>query len=348
MKKFTKVMAFVLVLTLSLTLALAGCAGKSAEEPKKDEPAKTEEPKKDEAKKEIDWPKKTIQVVVPFKAGGDTDFNARTYAKYLEKELGQPLVVVNTEGAGGTVGSKKVKDSKPDGYTVLFYHPSMLINQVTGMVDYGFEDFEMAGIAAMDEGNLFLVNKDSKYKTLKDLVEDAKANPGIIKYGTEMGGFTFFQGLTLQDAAGVEFNLVDVGGGTAKTAALKGGHVDFIPNPYGLVKSLIESGDFRPLAVTSENRNPKFTDIPTAKEQGYDVVLTKPYFFAFPKGTPKEIVDKFSKAVENVAKNNAEYAKDIEKAYSLTPTYMNPEDSVAYLSKMKAQFMKFKDKVMKK
>ncbi|MFQ3621155.1 MAG: tripartite tricarboxylate transporter substrate-binding protein [Spirochaetales bacterium] len=93
---------------------------------------------------ELDWPKNAIQILVSYNPGGDTDFNARTYAKYLEKELGQPVVVVNVAGVGGTLGSRKVKDSPPDGYTVLFYHTAMIVNQITDMVPYGFEDFELS------------------------------------------------------------------------------------------------------------------------------------------------------------------------------------------------------------
>ncbi len=230
----------------------------------------------------LDWPKKAIQVIVPYNPGGDTDFNARAYAKYLEKELGQPVVVVNVAGVGGTLGSRKAKDATPDGYTVLFYHTAMIVNQVTEMVPYGVEDFELSCIAAMSPGNVIAVNAKSPWKTLKDLVDDSIKRPGEIKFAADIGGTTYVLAMQFLDA-GAKFNVVDAGSSTARNAALKGGQIDVVPNPYGPTKPFLQSGDFRALGVTNEKRHPRFPEIPTCKEQGYDVALEIYYFFAFPK-----------------------------------------------------------------
>ncbi len=299
---------------------------------------------KENAKPENSWPKKTIQIVVPFKPGGDTDFNARVYAKYLEKELGQPLVIVNIDGNGGTLGSRKVKDANPDGYTVLFYHAAVLINEVSGVAEYGFDALDMACIAAMNPGDIFTVTKDSKYKTLKDLVEDSKANPGKIRFAGNTGATTYLEGLLL-NAAGASLNIVDAGGSADRIAALRGGHVDVIPNPYGTVKPYLAKGDFRALAMVMDKRNERFPDIPTAIEQGYDVVLPIPYFFAFPKGTPKGIIAKFGAAVEKVCKGNKDYAADIAKAYDMTPFFLPAEEAVKFYTDERNMVMKHKDKM---
>lgn len=275
------------------------------------------------------WPEKTIQIIAPFKAGGDTDFNARVYAKFLRKELGVPLVVVNIDGGGGTQGSRKAKDSAPDGYTVLFYHTAMLVNTASGMADYTYHDFEMVGIAGIEPGSIICVTKKSKYNSLKDLMDDSRANPGKVSLTANMGATTYLAALLLNEAGG-KFNLVDMGGASQRVTALLGGHIDVIGNPYGTVKPYIESGDFKALAVLNEQRNPKFNAIPTAKEQGYDVVFQYRYFFLFPKGTPKEIVDKFAKAVKKVTADK-EYAADIDKAYSQTPFFMNTAESFKFL-----------------
>ena len=275
------------------------------------------------------WPEKTIQVIVPFKAGGDTDFNARVYAKFLRKELGVPLVVVNIDGGGGTQGSRKAKDSAPDGYTVLFYHSAMLVNMASGMADYTYRDFEMAGIAGFEPGNILCVAKKSKFNTLKDLIDDSRANPGKVSITINVGTMGYLAALLLNEAGG-KFNLVDHGGASQRITALLGGHVDVIINPYGTVKSYIEAGEFKALGALNEQRNPKFATIPTAKEQGYDVVSRYPYFFLFPKGTPKEVVGRFASAVQKVAADK-EYAADIDKAYSQTPLFMNAEDSLRFL-----------------
>ncbi|MGE4284369.1 MAG: tripartite tricarboxylate transporter substrate binding protein [Clostridia bacterium] len=349
MKKYLKVSALLIAMLMTVSLFAVGCSQKAPQSnpaPQAQPEAKKEEPKP-EAKKETDWPKKPIQVIVPFKAGGDTDFNARTYAKYLEEKLGQPVIIVNVDGNGGTLGSKKAKDAAPDGYTVLFYHAAMFINEATEMAKYGFKDFEMAGVAAMNPGDIITVDKSSKYQTLKDLVEDSKANPGKISITANTGATTYLTALMLKEA-GAELNIVDLGGASDRIAGLKGGHVNVITNPYGTVKQYFENGDFRPLAVITEKRNSKFDTIPTALEQGYDVVQPIPYFFLFPKGTPKEIVDKFSTAVGDIAQNNKEYAEAIDKAYNQTPFFLNPEESTKYLNTLNDRVIKLKDQLMAK
>ena len=292
----------------------------------------------------LDWPKKAIQVIVPYNPGGDTDFNARTYAKYLEKELGQPVVVVNVSGVGGTLGSRKAKDASPDGYTVLFYHTAMIVNQVTEMVSYGVEDFELSCIAAMSPGNVIAVNAKSPWTTLKELVDDSIKRPGKIKFAADIGGTTYVLAMQFLDA-GAKFNVVDAGSSTARNAALKGGQIDVVPNPYGPTKPFLQSGDFRALGVTNEKRHPRFPDIPTCKEQGYDVALEIYYFFAFPKGTPKPIVEKFSSAIKKICTTNQEYAQDIAKAYDQVPFYLGREEGGVLLAKQKEQIGKYKDKL---
>jgi tripartite-type tricarboxylate transporter receptor subunit TctC len=289
------------------------------------------------------WPEKAIQIIAPFRAGGDTDFNARMYAKYLRTELGVPLAVVNIDGGGGTLGSRKVKDSTPDGYTTLFYHSAMLVNTATGMVDYTFRDFEMAGIAGIEPGSIVCVAKNAKWRTLKELMQDSAANPNKISVTGNMGATTYLTALLL-NAAGAKFNIVDHGGAAQRITALLGGHVDVITNPFGTVKSYLESGEFRALSTLNEARDPKFSNIPTAKEQGYDVVFQYRYFFLFPKGTPKEIVDKFSAAVEKVATRNAEYAAEIDKAYLQQPFFQKSADALKFLTAQEELIAKVKMK----
>ncbi|NEU31308.1 tripartite tricarboxylate transporter substrate binding protein [bacterium LRH843] len=301
-----------------------GSAGGGAEAP-------AEKPAEEETEKEakVDYPKKPIQVVVPAGAGGDTDANARVLAKYLEKELGQPLVVTNVGGAGGTVGSKEVLDAENDGYKVLFFHNSMLLNHILGLSDFSVHDFELAGISVFDEGNTFLVNGASKYETLTDLIEDARANPGEVSIATEIGGFTHLQLLALEKDQDIELNIVDVGGAADKITALLGGHIDIVPTSLGLVKGYLESGDMRTLGIMAAERVDLMPDTPTFAEQGVDSIFEKIFFYAFPPETPKEIVEVFSKAMENVAANE-EYLKEANE-FLVTGKYMGPEEATEYI-----------------
>ncbi|MHB9152820.1 MAG: tripartite tricarboxylate transporter substrate binding protein [Spirochaetales bacterium] len=287
------------------------------------------------------YPTKAIQVIVPAGPGGDTDLNCRLMAKYLEKELGQPVVIVNVNGAGGTLGTRKVKDSAPDGYTALFFHPSMFLNKILGLVDYNFTAFENAGIGVLDNTNIFVVNASSPYKSITDVIAASKAKPGSIKFATETGGLTHIQALAFESEADVKMNIVDVGSASQKIVALLGKQVDMIGISYGIIKDYVASGRFRVVGVFADERNPAFPTVPTFKEQGVNLSFTKFFFYLFPKGTPQEIIAKFDAALAKVAANKdlqAELAK-----FMVSPTYVKPADAIKYMTEQEAMYNKYKD-----
>lgn len=287
------------------------------------------------------YPNKAIQVVVPANPGGDTDLNCRIMAKYLEKELGQPVIIVNVGGAGGTLGSRKVKDSAPDGYTALFYHPSMFLNKIMGLVDYSFQDFENAGMAVMDNTNIFVVNASSPYKSLKDVIDASKKKPRSVKFATETGGFTHLQVLAFQDEAGIQMNVVDVGTASQKIVALLGRQVDVIGISYGIIKDYVASGKFRVIGNMSDARNPMIPQVPTFKEQGVNISFPKFFYYLFPKGTPQAVVNTFSAAVKRAAANPAAQA-ELNK-FMVAPEYMDPPTAIKYMNAQEATFIKYKD-----
>jgi tripartite-type tricarboxylate transporter receptor subunit TctC len=290
------------------------------------------------------YPAKAVQIVVPAGAGGDTDVNCRIVGKYLEKELGQPIIVVNVNGAGGSLGSRKVKDSAADGYTALFFHPSMFLNKIMGLVDYSFNDFENAGIAVMDETNIFVVNASSPYKTLGDVIAAAKAAPGKVKFATETGGFTHLQILAFQAETGSQFNIVDVGAAAQKTVALLGRQVDMIGISYGIIKDYVSSGKFRVVGVMSDARNPLIPAVPTFKEQGVNISFPKFFFYLFPKGTPQDVVARFSAALAKVCADPALKA-ELNK-FMVNPVYMAPKDAIKYMNAQEATYLKYKDLIL--
>jgi len=287
------------------------------------------------------YPNKAIQVIVPAGAGGDTDVNCRILGKYLEKELGQPVVIVNVNGAGGTLGTRKVKDSAADGYTVLFFHPSMFLNKIMGLVDYTFSDFENGGLAVMDDTNIFVVNANSPYKNLNDVIAAAKAAPGKIKFATETGGFTHLQILAFQAETGAQFNVVDVGAAAQKTVALLGRQVEMIGISYGIIKDYVASGKFRVVGVMAEKTNPLIPEVKTFKEQGVDISFPKFFYYLFPKGTPQAIVSKFTAALAKVTADPALKA-ELNK-FMVNPAYMAPADAVKYMGTQEAIYIKYKD-----
>jgi tripartite-type tricarboxylate transporter receptor subunit TctC len=286
------------------------------------------------------YPSKPIQVIVPAGPGGDTDLNCRLVNKYLEKELGQPIIVVNVNGAGGSLGSRKVKDSDPDGYTVLFFHPSMFLNKMMGLVDYSFGEFENAGIAVMDNTNIFVVHASSPYQGIQDVIKAAKEKPGSIKFATETGAFTHLHVLAFEDTAKIKLNVVDVGSASQKIVALLGKQVDIIGINYGIIKDYVATGKFRVIGVLADKRNPLIPDVKTFKEQGVNIAFPKFFYYLFPKNTPAPVVKRFTEALKKVSADNV-LKNDLEK-FTVSPLYMSPAEATKYMKKQEATFNKYK------
>lgn len=282
------------------------------------------------------YPSKPIQVVVPLNPGGDTDVNGRLFGKYLEQELGQPVVVVNVAGGGGTIGMRRVISAKPDGYTLLFYHTEAMLPKIAGMVDYDLFDLQMCGIGLLDDTTVLATYEGAPYKTLNELVDYAKANPRGVEFGMLTGGYPHLIGLALEEVTGAQFNIVDVGANAAKTVALKGKKTDLINTQFGLTKDYFTAGDFVCLGLLSEERNPLIPDIPTTKEQGFPMNFNKFFFFAMPKDTPREIVDTFSAAIKRVVEN-PEFQEAAARLY-LTPKYFGPEEGLEYAQGVRDYF----------
>jgi tripartite-type tricarboxylate transporter receptor subunit TctC len=291
---------------------------------------------------ELKWPNGPIEIVVPFNAGGDTDFHARTYAKYLEPILGAPVVVMNIAGANGSAGSIEVRDSEPNGQKALFFHDSMLMNKIVGVTDFAHEAYDVAAAGIMDNSYILAVNANSPYQNLDDLVAAAKEKPGELLYASSIGGYTYYVGILLEQLAGIDLNIVDAGGGADRNAALLAEKIDTNVNPYGVMKPYIDSGDFRVLAVFSAERSGLFPDVPTAIEQGYDILARRAYFLSFPKGTDPRIIEKMADAMEQVAAM-PEYYEDVTKAYAVEPAYLGTQEINEYLDNTMADFEKDAD-----
>lgn len=280
------------------------------------------------------YPVKPIQLIVPYKAGGDTDIYARTVAACAQEYLGQPIVVVNVEGAGGTVATRQVHDADPDGYTVLFMQPNMLLNYINGLIEYSYEEFTGTAICVSTKTTVYAVRNDSPYTDLPSLIEDIKARPGEVKFATQVGGYTHLTSIALENAAGAKLKKLDVGGNVDQIAALLGGHVDVITLEYGISRDYFESGEMRALSNISNERSELLPDLPTAKEQGVDLGLgfEKCFFTTFPKGTPKEICEIFNEAVRRGLESESA-KKDLAKLYA-TPYYLDGDDAISFLDNM--------------
>ena len=212
----------------------------------------------------------------------------------------------NVVGNSGMLAAKEVYDADADGYTILFTHSSINVNTAAGTSDIGIEDFEMVRVCGRPAVEAIAVRSDSPYETLDDLVAAIKENPGDFIVPASIGATSHYACLLMEKACGVELNIVNSGASSDRTAGLKGGNFEFIINPYGTMKSFIDSGDFRILATVGEERSSQFPDIPTAKELGYeDLVSVNAYYILVPKGTPEAIIEKLVSGgfVERKGKN---------------------------------------------
>lgn len=264
----------------------------------------------------VKWPK-NVEIVVPYGAGGDTDFNARLLAQKLSKKLGSNFVVSNVTGNGGATGSRKVKDGKKDGSIILFNHTAFVVNKASKASDFGFNDFAFASVVGLNPGNVIVVNKSLGINSLAELKQYSQAHPNELKIAVQTGATSYvIADQLLQD--GFKLKMVDAGAASSRLTALLGGHVDVIFSPYGGVKDYIEKGEMVPLAMDGENNlvvPDKHIDVKNIKNQGFNAYVPFYYFVAFPKGTDQALVDSFNAAAKDIIENDKEYQKKIYDMY---------------------------------
>ncbi len=249
--------------------------------------------------KRADFPNQPIKVIVPFSSGGASDAFARIIKQAIEENdlLPEPLVIVNVGGAGGTIGSRRVKDARPDGYTVLLLHDAIVMAKHSGKVYYGPEAFEpVAGTS--QNGTVIAVREDSPYANLQDLADDAKLNPNTITFGCNLGTPTHFVGLLLErEQPGAAFRFVQTGDGAQRFNNLKGGHIDLTVFSNQEFLQFRTEG-IRALAYLSDERHPSMADVRTAVEQGLEVRAGIMHYWWMPKGTPPDRAAVMADALE--------------------------------------------------
>lgn len=277
-----------------------------------------------------EWPERSIELIVPANPGGDTDSNARALAAALNEELGWNVIVSNMSGGSGAVAFEDLMNNPDDGYRFVFYHSGACITQLMGMYDFNvLDDYKLAGMVFMDYSSAFLMNsKNDKFSDLASMVAYMKDHPGEVSFATETGSFTHLHALAFEEAAGVKFNIVDAGTAAQKITELLGQRLDLIDTQAGLVRDYLDTKEFTCLGVMAEDRLEGRPEVPTLKEQGYDIVFPKFFYLAAPNSVDDSVI----------AALNAGLSKVIEseslKAYAgtalLNVTSMSPEEAEAY------------------
>ncbi|MFL4971198.1 MAG: Bug family tripartite tricarboxylate transporter substrate binding protein [Xanthobacteraceae bacterium] len=282
-----------------------------------------------------DYPTRPITLVVPYAAGGGNDVMARTVADTMSRMLGQQIVVENRAGAGGTIATRQVAKSAPDGYTLVIGGTGTLAVNPTLYGNVGYDprkDFAPVGLIGTS-ALIILVHPSIPARSIRELIDLAKQEPGKLNYASAGVGSGIHLGTVLfEHMADVKLTHVPYRGTGPALTDLLGGHVavyfSSLPSAVGIVKD----GKVRALGVTGSKRSPVFPDVPTVAEAGlpeYEAVLH--YGIAAPAGTPRPIVDKLNAALrtavaapetqqrmategtEPLASTPEEYAADIDR-----------------------------------
>jgi tripartite-type tricarboxylate transporter receptor subunit TctC len=273
-----------------------------------------------------EYPTKPITLIVPWPAGGSTDISMRAIAESASKVLGQPIVIDNKAGGGGTVGpATMAAAAKSDGYTIaqipitvfrlplmqeVSWDPSKDFTYIVHLTGYTF------GVTTSAEG---------PFKTWKDVVDYAKANPGKVTYATPGTGTSLHVGMEqIAAMAGIKLTQVPFKGGAETNAAVLGGHTTLQADSTGW-RPLVDAGQLRLLAIWTAERSKNWPDAPTLKELGYPFVFDSPFGVAGPKGMDPAVVQKlhdaFKKAIEDKTVIEAMARYDMVPRYLDTAGY---------------------------
>lgn len=241
------------------------------------------------------WPSKPVRLVVPFAPGGSTDVVARMLGQKLTEAWGQPVVVDNRAGAGGNLGADAVAKAAPDGHTLLFASGSITINPSI----YNTMPFDtvrdLTPITNVASGPMLLVvNDKSPWRSVKDLIRDAKANPGKVNFGSAgIGSQIHLAAENFADAAGIEITHVPYKGEALSYNDLMSQQIQMMVGNIAAASALLGPGRLRALAVTGTTRSPLLPDVPTVAESGLPRFENTGWFGLLgPAGLPKAIVDK--------------------------------------------------------
>jgi tripartite-type tricarboxylate transporter receptor subunit TctC len=261
---------------------------------------------------EPDYPSKPLTMIVPFPAGGRSDVTGRIIAQALTTKIGKPVAVVNKPGATGVLGEREVADSPANGYTFGLFSSAAVTSQYTVPTPISLSEFRLVAIVNVDPAAV-AVQWSAPWKTLKDLVDDARKQPGKLRLGMIPGASAQIFAAGLTHAAGISMILVPFQGDSDGAIALAGGHIDVhvaVPVAY---KSLEDAKKVRMLAVADTERSPLYGNVPTFQENGVDLVIGAFHGVYVPKETPQEIIDKLADAL-GAAMQATEVKASLDKA----------------------------------
>lgn len=282
---------------------------------------------------------KPVEMTVMFGAGSAADVTARHLAEGMAKILGAPVPIVNRTGGGGAMGYTHVSQQKPDGYSIIWNSNSISTNYYSGVLPFDYKAFDPVARVSIEIPAL-AVRADAPWKTLKEFIDYAKANPDKVRIGNSgTGSHTHLTAAALMALSGAKAIHVPFGQGQAVVNLLGSRIEATVQLPAALVGH-VKSGDLRVLAVLGTKRDAVFPDVPTAREAGFKEGLDLWRGIAVPKGTPKPVIAKLQDAIKKTVESPA--FKEAGTKVGFTPAYLPADEfgkMIANDDKMIAQVM---------
>jgi tripartite-type tricarboxylate transporter receptor subunit TctC len=280
------------------------------------------------------YPTKPIKIIIPSAPGGPTDVPARFAQQFLPPKLGQPVVIENRGGAAGAIGARAAANSPPDGYTLMIGNTSTLAVLPAVSANAGYDPVkDFTPIMKVTEGfQILVVHPDSPFKTVKDVIDYAKANPGKLNYAsTGPGGLPHLAAELFMLRTGTKLTNVSYrSGGESNTAVLTKA-VDLTFENVAILGALVRDGKLRALALQNKSRTQVMPDVPTMAEAGVPDCEANTFFgLVAPAGTPADIVNRL-----NVAMNEGMQQPEVQKrinALGTTATVGTPAEFAAYIA----------------
>lgn len=274
-----------------------------------------------------EFPSKEIKLVVPYGVGGAMDISSRFLSEKVGKILGVPIVVVNNTAGGGAVGALSVVQAKPDGYTILAGSPGVCITKpmLSPELPYRYTDFTPVCMAIAQPAGIFVQN-EAPWKSLKELVDYGKQNPGKLRTSVAFAGGGLHVLTELFKAeAGIDITVIPTKGGASQSTALMGGHAELCMDTYTPSITYVKAGRLRALAGT--HNVPGLPMIKTFAEEGYPGMIIKLWLAIFaPKGLPKPILTNLTKAFEKALKDPSTQEQLLGTGYLLSD-YQDPDET---------------------
>ena len=270
-----------------------------------------------------DYPSKPITVFLPLSAGGTTDVFVRTITPYMEKFLGQKMVLINKPGSGGAVALSALSRAKPDGYTMSWANLPTLVT-IPQMRKLTYNPKDLVYVASpMHYDYILYVRSDAPWNTLQELIDYARQNPGKVAYGTPGLGTTNHLGVAwLANHEKVKMKPIPFKGNPKSVAAVLGGHVKACNTSTTASVSSFKAGKLKPLAIMSDKRIPLTPETKTLKEMGYDFSQFSCLGAVFPKGTPENIRKKIQDAIK-YAVSQADVQKKAQEELYVSIDYLD-------------------------